>query len=110
MLTAKLFLAQRLSALLLAPLVLIHLAMIIYAVQGGLDSSEILSRTQGSLFWAMLYGLFVLAVAVHGAIGIRVIAYEWLHLRGTMLGVISWLLFGLLLALGLQAVLALVSQ
>ncbi len=110
MLTTRLFLAQRLSALLLAPLVLIHLAMIIYAVQGGLDSSEILSRTQGSLFWAMLYGLFVLAVAVHGAIGIRVIAYEWLHLRGTMLGVISWLLFGLLLALGLQAVLALVSQ
>ena len=110
MLTTRLFLAQRLSALLLTPLVLIHLAMIIYAVQGGLDSSEILSRTQGSLFWAMLYGLFVLAVAVHGAIGIRVIAYEWLHLRGTMLGVISWLLFGLLLALGLQAVLALVSQ
>ena len=49
---ATLFALQRLSAKLLAPLVIIHLALILYAVHGGLSAAEILDRTQGSAAWA----------------------------------------------------------
>ena len=69
MLSPRLYVAQRLSAVLMAPLVLGHLAVMIYAIQGGLDSAEILSRTQGSLFWFTFYQLFVIAVSIHAALG-----------------------------------------
>lgn len=85
MLEFRLYMLQRLSALIMAPLVLGHIAVMIYAVQDGLSAAEILGRTQGSLAWAAFYGLFVLAVSVHAAIGLRVIASEWLGLRGTLL-------------------------
>ena len=47
----RLYLAQRISAAILAPLVLMHLGLMVYAIQGGLDAGEILGRTRGSLFW-----------------------------------------------------------
>jgi hypothetical protein len=47
MLDFRLYMAQRLSALIMAPLVIGHLAVMIYAVQGGLSAGEILGRTQG---------------------------------------------------------------
>ena len=62
MLDLRLYMAQRLSALLMAPLVIGHIAVMIYAVQGGLSAGEILGRTRGSLFWALFYGGFVVAV------------------------------------------------
>ena len=68
MLDFRLYMAQRLTALIMAPLVLGHIAVMIYAIQGGLSSAEILGRTQGSLFWLLFYGLFVLAVSIHAAI------------------------------------------
>ena len=46
----RLYMLQRITALLMAPLVLGHLAVMIYAIQGGLSAAEILGRTQGSLF------------------------------------------------------------
>ena len=60
----RLWLLQRATALVMAPLVFGHLALIVYAVQGGLSAEEILSRTRGSVFWAAFYGVFVLAAAV----------------------------------------------
>ncbi|MEO1460418.1 MAG: succinate dehydrogenase, partial [Pseudomonadota bacterium] len=48
MLDLRLYLAQRLSALVMAPLILGHIAVMIYAVQGGLTGAEILGRTAGS--------------------------------------------------------------
>ena len=51
----RLWFLQRLTALVLAPLVIGHLAMIVYAVRGGLSAAEILGRTQGSLGWALFY-------------------------------------------------------
>ena len=36
----RFYLAQRLSAAVMAPLVLIHLGVMIYAIQGGLDAAE----------------------------------------------------------------------
>ena len=41
---ARLFLAQRLSAALLAPMVLIHLGTLLYAVRAGLTAEAILAR------------------------------------------------------------------
>lgn len=106
----RLYLLQRLTALIMAPLVIGHIAVMIYAVQGGLSAAEILGRTQGSLFWAAFYGLFVLAVSIHAAIGIRVITQEWLRLEGAALHALTWLVGLGLLALGGRAVFAVVAS
>ena len=105
---ARLFLLQRLSALVLAPLVMVHLALIVYVVRGGLSAAEILARTEGSLFWGLFYGLFVLAVAVHAPIGLRAVLCEWTAWRGRSL---DWAMLGVaavLTVLGLRAVAAVV--
>lgn len=104
MLDIRLYMLQRLSALVMAPLVLVHIAVMIYAVQDGLTAAEILSRTQGSVGWALFYGLFVLAVSIHAAIGCRVVAGEWIGLRGGALAGLGWGVFLVLGALGFQAV------
>ena len=104
MLDVRLYMAQRLSALIMAPLVLGHIAVMIYAVQGGLSAAEILGRTAGSFAWALFYGLFALAVAIHAAIGLRVIAYEWTGLRGVGLSALTWGACALLAFMGLSAV------
>lgn len=106
MLTLRLFMLQRVTALVMAPLVLGHLAVMVYAIRGGLSTGAILSRTQGSLPWALFYGTFVVAVSIHAAIGVRVIAAEVLHVRGVFLNVVSWALCTFLLFTGLRAVLA----
>ncbi len=105
----RLYLAQRISALVMAPLVLVHLVVIVYAIRNGLDAAEILSRTRGSLLWGTVYGLLVLAVSVHAATGLRVIAHEWLKLDGAALRVFSWVVCGGLLLLGARAVIAVVA-
>jgi fumarate reductase subunit C len=108
MLEVRLYLAQRASAAIMAPLVLIHLGVMIYAIQGGIDAAEILQRTRGSFFWGANYGLFVIAASVHAAIGLRNILREWLSLRGIGLAVISWIFFAGLSTAGLRAVAAVV--
>ena len=103
---AWLFAVQRISAMVLAPLVLLHLGVVLYAVRDGLSAEEILARTEGSLFWGAVYGLFVVAAAVHAPIGLRAVVREWGRWRGAGLD-IAMALFGLLLlALGLRAVTA----
>ena len=104
MLTLRLYFAQRLTALIMAPLTLGHLAVMIYAVRDGLSVAEILARTQGSVAWFLFYGSFVLAVAVHAAIGLRVVISEWLGVRGIALSVFSWAVLVMLLVLGGRAV------
>lgn len=104
MLNLRLYMLQRITALLMAPLVLGHLAVMIYAIQGGLSAAEILGRTQGSVPWFLFYGLFVLAVSVHGAIGLRVICHEWGGLKGAALDVLMWVAGLGLLTLGARAV------
>lgn len=106
MLDLRLYMLQRLSALVMAPLVLGHIAVMIYAVQGGLSADEIMARTQGSLAWALFYGAFVVAVSVHAAIGLRVVMFEWLKVRGFALTLMSWAICLALLAMGLRAVFA----
>jgi fumarate reductase subunit C len=78
----RLWIAQRASAAVLAACVVVHLATIIYAVQGGLTAAEILGRTRGNIGWLAFYAVFVLAVTVHAPIGLRSILIEWLKWRG----------------------------
>ena len=106
MLEFRLYLAQRISAMIMAPLVFVHLGMIVYAVQGGLSAEEILGRTQGSVFWLLFYGLFVAAASLHGAIGLRVIACETLRLRGMVLSILTWASFAVFFVMGAWAVMA----
>ena len=104
-----LYFLQRMSAKILAPLVLLHLGVILYASHGGLTAGEILERTQGSVGWGIAYGLFVVAAAVHAPIGLRNVLREWTEWRGKGLD-IAMLAFGImLLALGLRAVWAVVA-
>lgn len=104
MLDLRLYMLQRITALLMAPLVLGHLAVMIYAIQGGLSAAEILGRTQGSVLWFLFYGTFVLAVSIHGAIGLRTIAFEWAGISGRSLEVLMWVIGLGLFALGARAV------
>ena len=110
--TIRLYLAQRLSALVLAPLVLAHVVLILYATRQGISAGEILGRTRGSVGWALFYSIFVLAAAVHGAIGVRGILREWGPARLTRstraLDLVMWSLGLLLAGLGLRAVAAVV--
>lgn len=106
MLDLRLYMLQRITAVIMVPLVLVHLAVMIYAIQGGLSAAEILGRTQGSVLWALVYGTFVAAVSIHGAIGFRVIVHETLKVKGAALSALTWGVFALLLALGARAVFA----
>lgn len=105
----RLFVLQRASALLLAPLVIVHLGMILYAVRGGLTAGEILSRTQGSIGWGAFYGLFVLAASLHAPIGVRNVLREWTAWRGRSLDTAMLILALALAATGLRAVWAVIA-
>ncbi len=108
--TLWLYLLQRGSALILAPLVLAHLALIVIASRDGLSAAEILARTQGSAGWAMFYGTFVVAAAVHAPIGLRNVIREATPWRGRGLDLAMVLLFLVMLALGSRAVIAVVGS
>jgi fumarate reductase subunit C len=105
----RLYIWQRATAAVLAPLVLGHIAVIFYATRQGLSAADILSRTHGSVFWAGYYGLFVGAAAIHASIGVRNILIEWTPLTERRAG--HWAIgLGLLLAaLGARAIFALVG-
>ena len=106
---AKRWYWQRISAMVLALCVLVHLAVMLYAVRGGLSAAEILGRTQGNWGFAAFYSVFVVACAVHVPVGLANIAREWWGLGE---GAALWLsrAFGLLLlATGLRAVFAVVT-
>jgi fumarate reductase subunit C len=100
-----LWLAQRASAAVLAACVVVHLATIIYAVQGGLTAAEILARTRGSTGWFAFYSLFVLAVTIHAPIGLRPVLGEWLGWRGRSRELFLVLFAGFLAWAGMRAVL-----
>lgn len=107
--TAILFLAQRVTAFVLAAAVAVHLGTILYATHGGLSAAEILARTHGNLWFLLFYATFVVAVAIHAPIGLRNVAREWTAWRGRSLDTALALFAILLLALGLRAVFAVYS-
>lgn len=103
---ATLWVAQRATAVVLAFCVVVHLATMIYAVRGGLSAAEILGRTRGSIAWGSFYAIFVVAAAVHGSIGLRNVATEWLKLRAPAALALAAIVAVVLVFFGLRAVLA----
>ena len=91
-----LYLLQRATAWLLAALLIVHLVLIVYAVEGGLTAAEILGRTRGSAFWAIFYGALVVAASIHAPIGLRPVLREWTSLSGRT---IDWSMAALALLL-----------
>ncbi|WP_300061444.1 succinate dehydrogenase [uncultured Roseobacter sp.] len=108
MLDLRLYMLQRITALIMAPLTLGHIAVMIYAVQGGLSAEEILGRTRGSLFWFLFYGSFVVAVSLHASIGLRVILHETMGLAGRTLSAATLGVAAGLLFMGVQALIAVI--
>jgi fumarate reductase subunit C len=104
--TAMLFLAQRLSAMVLALAVMVHLATILYATRSGLTAADILGRTHGNLGFFLFYSIFVAAVAFHAPIGLRNVVREWTPWRGPTLDVALAIVAVALLVLGMRAVIA----
>ena len=94
---AHLWVVQRITAMILALAVLVHLVTILLAIRGGLSAREILARTQGSEVWLGFYVVFALAAGLHGAIGLRNIAGETFGWRVRGLD-FCWLAVGLLTA------------
>lgn len=106
MLQRYLFITQRLTAILLLPCVLVHLALILFAARGGLSGAEILGRTQGSIGWALFYLVFVIAVSIHAPIGISNVLREWGGFGKTTANSVALLFALFLLIAGLRSVAA----
>jgi len=100
---------QRVSAMVLALCVLVHLAVIVYAARSGITAAHILARTHGSWGFGLFYATFVVACAVHVPVGLAAIAREWFGWSKS-LSLNASRLFGLLLlVMGLRAVYAMVA-
>ena len=104
----RLYVWQRATAALMLPLVLLHVVVIFYATRRGMTAADILARTRGSIVWAMVYGTFVIAVAIHAAIGVRNVLIEWSPLGERGAGMFAMAVGSALLLLGLHAVAAVV--
>ena len=103
LLQARLWYAQRISAMVLGLCVAIHLFIMFYAIRGGLTAGEILGRTQGNWLFAIFYEVFVLACLVHAPIGVTNILRENFP-RSSWVSVPPWVLAALILILGTTAV------
>lgn len=106
---AKRWYWQRISAMVLALCVAVHLAVLIYATRSGLSAVEILGRTQHNWGFAAFYAVFVVACAVHVPVGLANIGREWLGLGQRTALWLSRAFALLLLATGLRAVYAVVA-
>lgn len=108
-LEVKLWLAHRLTGMALGLFVVIHLITMIVVIQRGLSADEIMARTSSNLLVVIFYGLFVIAAAIHGSIGLRTVAQEVLKWRGASLNLIVLLFCGLLCVMGMAAIKGLVQ-
>jgi fumarate reductase subunit C len=102
----SLYLWQRGTAALMAPMVLVHLVVIFYATRHGLTAADIVDRLRGSIGWGGFYTLFVLAASIHAGIGVRNVLAEWSPLPERAAGVTALVFAVLLCTLGLRAVMA----
>ena len=96
----RLFLIQRITAGLLLVMGVAHLAILLAATQAPLSAAAILARTHANPFWPAFYAVFAMTATTHAALGLRVIAREWLGCRGTAWGIGLW---AVLVTLGLRA-------
>ena len=103
----KLWVWQRASAAVLGLCVIVHLILIIIAVQGGLSAGEIISRVSGNVAWLMFYSVFVIAVAVHAPIGVRTILDEMTGLKTSQTYLVMAVLCLVILSMGFRTVVGL---
>jgi fumarate reductase subunit C len=102
----SLYIWQRATAALMAPMVIVHLAVIFYATRHGLTAADILGRLRGSVGWGGFYALFVAAASIHAGIGIRNIVAEWSPLADRTARLAAAVFAVGLFGLGLRAVAA----
>ena len=102
----SLYVWQRSTAAIMAPMAVVHLAVIFYAARHGFTAADILARTRGSVGWASFYAFFVIAASIHGSIGIRSVLAEWSPLHGAGATFAARVLAVALACLGLFAVAA----
>jgi len=95
---------QRGTAVLLVALIAVHLGVIFYATGKHLTAADIFARTKGSVPWAVFYGTFVMAAAIHASIGVQASLVEWMSLSRRSAQVAGGCFGVLLVALGLRAV------
>ena len=100
------FVAQRVTAGILAFAVAVHIATMIYAVRAGLEAGQILDRTRENVWFLSFYLVFVGAIAIHAPIGLRNVIREWTRWRGWSLDVALFMFAVALLLLGARAALA----
>ena len=103
----KLWVWQRASAAVLGLCVIVHLILIIIAVQGGLSAGEIISRVSGNVAWLMFYSVFVITVAVHAPIGVRTILNEMTGLKTSQTYPVMAVLCLVILSMGFRTVVGL---
>ena len=101
---AWIWIAHRATAAYLAAAVVVHLATIVYAVDGGLSAAEILGRTRGNGAWLAFYAMFAASAAVHGSAGLRTVIREHTGWRGGSLDLAALGLAAVLTVLGWRAV------
>lgn len=94
----------RISSMVLALCVFVHLAIIVYAVHGGLTGAEVLGRTHGNWAFGLFYAVFVLACTVHVPLGLARIARESFGWREQAATAVAGVFALLLLVMGLRAV------
>ncbi|MEO6929935.1 MAG: succinate dehydrogenase [Casimicrobiaceae bacterium] len=99
---------QRISAMVLAVCVLVHLVTIVYAVRSGLSADALLARTRGNLAFAAFYGVFVGACAVHVPPGLARIGEEWLGLPVRTADILANLFALVIVVMGVSAIYAVV--
>ena len=102
----SLYMLQRLSAFLMIPFVIVHIVLMIYAIEGGLSADEVLGRTRGSIFWFFYYSIFVFLVSLHGSLGLRIVLSELLDFTSRALTSLTIFVFLFLLLLGFFSVYA----
>lgn len=100
---------QRISAMVLALCVPVHIGVLIYAVHGGLSATAILARTRDNWGFAAFYAVFVVACAVHVPVGLANVAREWWGLGERPALWSARAVCVLLLWMGLRAVYAVVA-
>ena len=97
-----LWLLQRGTAVLLALFVLIHFVTIVLTIGHGVSAGAIVARVAGNSLFLLFYGLFAIAAALHGCIGLRNILHEVTR-AGRTADLVSLAACALLLWLGLRA-------
>jgi fumarate reductase subunit C len=102
---ARLWLAQRVSAMVLGITVVVHLSTIILAVRGGLSAAEIVDRVAGNIGWTVFYTVFVLAIAVHAPIGLRAVLNEMTKLSPKRVDLLCFIAAVFLVVMGMRTIL-----